>query len=229
MLCVAQCSLSRTLQTWMEEEGEHTNQPGNPKHPGARRPGHLTRLCPLQAKQLASQYWGSSRPAAVRRDPSLPYLEQYRIDTNQFQELFASLTPWACGSHTSVLAGRMFRLLDENKDSLINFKEFVTGISEWLQGLQGPFRAHALSEEASRCQPWPVFPLQRAEGSLEPLTLDKGSAVFPLEIHGGPMGALPPLPSLSPLLEAGSAGPREGASQRPGAHPQGPLQERVRW
>ncbi|XP_067588686.1 TBC1 domain family member 9B isoform X5 [Pseudorca crassidens] len=88
----------------------------------------------FKAKQLASQYWGSSRPAAVRRDPSLPYLEQYRIDTNQFQELFASLTPWACGSHTSVLAGRMFRLLDENKDSLINFKEFVTGISRMYHG-----------------------------------------------------------------------------------------------
>lgn len=37
---------------------------------------------------------GSSRPAAVRRDPSLPYLEQYRIDApHQFRELFASLTP----------------------------------------------------------------------------------------------------------------------------------------
>ncbi|XP_066888328.1 TBC1 domain family member 9B isoform X4 [Kogia breviceps] len=88
----------------------------------------------FKAKQLASQYWGSSRPAAVRRDPSLPYLEQYRIDTNQFQELFASLTPWACGSHTPVLAGRMFRLLDENKDSLINFKEFVTGMSRMYHG-----------------------------------------------------------------------------------------------
>jgi hypothetical protein len=29
----------------------------------------------------------------------------------------------------------MFRLLDQNKDSLINFKEFVTGMSECLQGL----------------------------------------------------------------------------------------------
>lgn len=88
----------------------------------------------FKAKHLASQYWGSSRPAAVRRDPSLPYLEQYRIDVNQFQELFASLTPWACGSHTPVLAGRMFRLLDENKDSLINFKEFVTGMSGMYHG-----------------------------------------------------------------------------------------------
>uniref|UniRef100_A0A8C4M620 EF-hand domain-containing protein n=1 Tax=Equus asinus asinus TaxID=83772 RepID=A0A8C4M620_EQUAS len=65
-----------------------------------------------------------------RRDPSLPYLEQYRIDASHFRELFASLAPWACGSHTPVLAGRMFRLLDKNKDSLINFKEFVTGMSE---------------------------------------------------------------------------------------------------
>lgn len=74
----------------------------------------------------------------MRRDPSLPYLEQYRIDAAQFQELFTSLTPWACGSHTPVLAGRMFRLLDRNKDSLINFKEFVTGMSEWLQGPEKP-------------------------------------------------------------------------------------------
>ncbi|XP_042788424.1 TBC1 domain family member 9B isoform X2 [Panthera leo] len=88
----------------------------------------------FKAKHLASQYWGSSRPTAVRRDPSLPYLEQYRIDAGQFRELFASLTPWACGSHTPVLAGRMFRLLDENKDSLINFKEFVTGMSGMYHG-----------------------------------------------------------------------------------------------
>uniref|UniRef100_A0A2I3SX99 TBC1 domain family member 9B n=1 Tax=Pan troglodytes TaxID=9598 RepID=A0A2I3SX99_PANTR len=97
----------------------------------------------FKAKHLASQYWGCSRTMAGRRDPSLPYLEQYRIDASQFRELFASLTPWACGSHTPLLAGRMFRLLDENKDSLINFKEFVTGMSECLQGLPG---------EASKCQ-----------------------------------------------------------------------------
>ncbi|XP_048190201.1 TBC1 domain family member 9B isoform X3 [Perognathus longimembris pacificus] len=88
----------------------------------------------FKAKHMASQYWGSSRTAAVHRDPSLPYLEQYRIDASQFRELFASLTPWACGSHTPVLAGRMFRLLDQNKDSLINFKEFVTGMSEMYHG-----------------------------------------------------------------------------------------------
>nr|XP_044633458.1 TBC1 domain family member 9B isoform X2 [Equus asinus] len=88
----------------------------------------------FKAKHLASQYWGSGHPAAVRRDPSLPYLEQYRIDASHFRELFASLAPWACGSHTPVLAGRMFRLLDKNKDSLINFKEFVTGMSGMYHG-----------------------------------------------------------------------------------------------
>ncbi|XP_010622071.1 TBC1 domain family member 9B [Fukomys damarensis] len=88
----------------------------------------------FKAKHMASQYWGSSCTAASRRDPSLPYLEQYRIDASQFRELFASLTPWACGSHTPALAGRMFRLLDQNKDLLINFKEFVTGMSAMYHG-----------------------------------------------------------------------------------------------
>lgn len=93
-------------------------------------------ICPVnpfppKAKYLMSCYWGNNRAAAARRDQSLPYLEQYRIDMEQFKELFSSLTPWACGAHTPVLAGRLFRLLDENRDSLINFKEFVTGMSKW--------------------------------------------------------------------------------------------------
>ncbi|CAO2642803.1 TBC1 domain family member 9B [Lemmus lemmus] len=111
----------------------------------------------FKAKHLASQYWGGSRSAAIHRDPSLPYLEQYRIDASQFRELFASLTPWACGSHTPVLAGRMFRLLDQNKDSLINFKEFVTGMSGMYHGdltekLKALYKLHLppalISEEA---------------------------------------------------------------------------------
>ncbi|NXX64714.1 TBC9B protein, partial [Spizella passerina] len=88
----------------------------------------------FKAKYLMSCYWGNNRAAAARRDQSLPYLEQYRIDMEQFRELFSSLTPWACGAHTPVLAGRLFRLLDENRDSLINFKEFVTGMSGMYHG-----------------------------------------------------------------------------------------------
>ena len=65
-----------------------------------------------------------------RHDPSLPYLEQYRIDFEQFKGMFALLFPWACGTHSDVLASRLFQLLDENGDSLINFREFVSGLSK---------------------------------------------------------------------------------------------------
>ncbi|TRY93970.1 hypothetical protein DNTS_021122 [Danionella cerebrum] len=89
----------------------------------------------FKAKHITSCYWGASlSSAAERHDPSLPYLEQYRIDSSQFSQLFCALTPWGCGIHTHVLSARLFRLLDTNKDSLINFKEFVTGFSGMYHG-----------------------------------------------------------------------------------------------
>ncbi|XP_043925526.1 TBC1 domain family member 9B isoform X2 [Protopterus annectens] len=88
----------------------------------------------FKAKHLMSCYWGGTSTAAERHDASLPYLEQYRIDLEQFRELFVALAPWSCGSHAPVLAGRLFRLLDDNKDSLINFKEFITGLSGLYHG-----------------------------------------------------------------------------------------------
>uniref|UniRef100_A0A8C7CVP7 TBC1 domain family member 9B n=1 Tax=Oncorhynchus kisutch TaxID=8019 RepID=A0A8C7CVP7_ONCKI len=83
----------------------------------------------FKAKHIMSCYWGASCTAAERHDPSLPYLEQYRIDLEQFCQLFGALGTWLCGTHTVTLAARHFRLLDSNKDGLINFKEFVTGIA----------------------------------------------------------------------------------------------------
>uniref|UniRef100_A0AAY4CAR8 TBC1 domain family member 9B n=1 Tax=Denticeps clupeoides TaxID=299321 RepID=A0AAY4CAR8_9TELE len=88
----------------------------------------------FKAKHIMSCYWGSSSTAAERHDPSLPYLEQYRIDMGQFCQLFSALGPWNCGVHTQTLASRLFRLLDLNKDGLINFKEFVTGLSGMYHG-----------------------------------------------------------------------------------------------
>lgn len=79
---------------------------------------------------MSSCYWGSCGWAPERHDPSLPYLEQYRIDALQFAQLFSALAPWACSSHTSTLSARLFRLLDQNQDGLVNFKEFITGLSE---------------------------------------------------------------------------------------------------
>ncbi|XP_009305931.1 TBC1 domain family member 9B isoform X2 [Danio rerio] len=88
----------------------------------------------FKAKHIMSCYWGASSTPAERHDPSLPYLEQYRIDCGQFVQLFSALAPWSCGLHTHTLSSRLFRLLDHNKDSLINFKEFVTGLSGMYHG-----------------------------------------------------------------------------------------------
>lgn len=90
--------------------------------------------CLFKSQHMTSCYWGSSSSAVQRHDPSLPYLEQYRIDPVQFTQLFTSLAPWVCGGHTSTLSARLFRLLDQNKDGLVNFKEFITGLSGMFHG-----------------------------------------------------------------------------------------------
>uniref|UniRef100_A0A672NRX8 TBC1 domain family member 9 n=1 Tax=Sinocyclocheilus grahami TaxID=75366 RepID=A0A672NRX8_SINGR len=86
----------------------------------------------FKAEHLTSCYWGSTSNPMSRHDPSLPYLEQYRMDLEQFKVLFALLFPWACGTHTDDLALRVFRLLDHNADALINFREFISGLSDCL-------------------------------------------------------------------------------------------------
>ncbi|KAK1167672.1 TBC1 domain family member 8-like [Acipenser oxyrinchus oxyrinchus] len=70
-------------------------------------------------------YWGEKVPALQYHGPSLQYVDQYRIDQHQFRSLYNLLSPWMCGVHTDTVAHRAFRLLDENMDSLINFKEFA--------------------------------------------------------------------------------------------------------
>ncbi|GAA6215172.1 TBC1 domain family member 9B isoform X1 [Lates japonicus] len=90
--------------------------------------------CLFKSKHMTSCYWGSSSSAAERHDPSLPYLEQYRIDPVQFTQLFTALAPWICGGHTPTLSARLFRLLDQNQDGLVNFKEFITGLSGMYHG-----------------------------------------------------------------------------------------------
>uniref|UniRef100_A0A672RQG0 TBC1 domain family member 9 n=1 Tax=Sinocyclocheilus grahami TaxID=75366 RepID=A0A672RQG0_SINGR len=88
----------------------------------------------FKAEHLTSCYWGSTSNPMSRHDPSLPYLEQYRIDLEQFKVLFALLFPWACGTHADDLALRVFRLLDHNTDALINFREFISGLSVLCHG-----------------------------------------------------------------------------------------------
>uniref|UniRef100_A0A3B4ZMZ6 TBC1 domain family member 9 n=1 Tax=Stegastes partitus TaxID=144197 RepID=A0A3B4ZMZ6_9TELE len=88
----------------------------------------------FKAEHLTSCYWGGSSNPTERHDPSLPYLEQYRIDVEQFKGLFNLLFPWANGAHSDPLAVRFFRLLDQNGDALINFREFINGLGVLCHG-----------------------------------------------------------------------------------------------
>ncbi|XP_051240848.1 TBC1 domain family member 9 [Dicentrarchus labrax] len=88
----------------------------------------------FKAEHLTSCYWGGSSNPTERHDPSLPYLEQYRIDVEQFKGLFNLLFPWANGAHSDPLAVRFFRLLDHNGDTLINFREFINGLGVLCHG-----------------------------------------------------------------------------------------------
>ncbi|XP_021097242.1 TBC1 domain family member 8B isoform X3 [Heterocephalus glaber] len=90
----------------------------------------LDELYVIFKKELfLSCYWCLSCPVLKHHDPSLPYLEQYQIDCQQFRMLYHLLSPWAHSANKDSLALWTFRLLDENSDCLINFKEFSSAIA----------------------------------------------------------------------------------------------------
>ncbi|KAI4833282.1 hypothetical protein KUCAC02_016192 [Chaenocephalus aceratus] len=105
----------------------------------------------FKAEHLTSCYWGGSSNPTERHDPSLPYLEQYRMDVEQFRGLFNLLFPWANGVHSDPLALRFFRLLDQNGDALINFREFISGLGilcygELTEKLKLLYKLHVIPE-----------------------------------------------------------------------------------
>uniref|UniRef100_A0A4W6EY44 TBC1 domain family member 9 n=1 Tax=Lates calcarifer TaxID=8187 RepID=A0A4W6EY44_LATCA len=111
----------------------------------------------FKAEHLTSCYWGGSSNPTERHDPSLPYLEQYRIDVEQFKGLFNLLFPWANGAHSDPLAVRFFRLLDQNGDALINFREFISGLGVLCHGdltekLKLLYKMHVLPGECALMQ-----------------------------------------------------------------------------
>lgn len=67
-------------------------------------------------------------PALHHHDPSLAYLEQYQLGFQQFSVLFSLLEPWAFCTNKSTLSLWIFRLIDENQDGLVNFKEFCCSL-----------------------------------------------------------------------------------------------------
>ncbi|XP_030065439.1 TBC1 domain family member 8B [Microcaecilia unicolor] len=78
----------------------------------------------FKKEHFLSCYWSITNSVLKHHDPSLPYLEQYQIDCQQFRILYHLLSPWAYSANRDSMALWIFRLLDENADCLINFKEF---------------------------------------------------------------------------------------------------------
>ncbi|KAG6937134.1 TBC1 domain family member 8B [Chelydra serpentina] len=88
----------------------------------------------FKKEHFLSCYWSANSPVLRHHDPSLPYLDQYRIDCQQFRVLYHLLSPWAHCANRDSLALWTFRLLDENSDCLINFKEFACALDVMYNG-----------------------------------------------------------------------------------------------
>uniref|UniRef100_A0A4W5L549 TBC1 domain family member 8B n=1 Tax=Hucho hucho TaxID=62062 RepID=A0A4W5L549_9TELE len=73
-------------------------------------------------------------PVLLHHDPSLAYLEQYQLGFHQFRLLFSLLEPWSLCSGNDALFLWAFRLLDENQDGLVNFKEFCCALDILYSG-----------------------------------------------------------------------------------------------
>ncbi|XP_053311081.1 TBC1 domain family member 8 isoform X2 [Spea bombifrons] len=114
----------------------------------------------FKREHLVSCYWERTSPLLERHDPSRPYTDQYKIDGQQFLNLFKLSSPWTCGTHTEVLVERLFRLLDENLDGLIEFKSFAWSLDVMYYGEMNDkikllYRLHippALTENDQDCQ-----------------------------------------------------------------------------
>uniref|UniRef100_A0A4W6FI65 TBC1 domain family member 8B n=1 Tax=Lates calcarifer TaxID=8187 RepID=A0A4W6FI65_LATCA len=96
---------------------------------------HLDELYNLFKRQhFLSCYWTMQSPALLHHDPSLAYLEQYQLGFQQFTVLFSLLEPWAFCTTKSTLSLWVFRLIDENQDGLVNFKEFCCALDTLYSG-----------------------------------------------------------------------------------------------
>ncbi|KAI5630288.1 TBC1 domain family member 8B isoform X3, partial [Silurus asotus] len=78
----------------------------------------------FKRQHFLSCYWSVSSPTLQNHDPSLPYLDQYQLNLDQFSSLFTLLLPW---KHTpkDAVTRSAFQLADDNGDGLVNFKEFI--------------------------------------------------------------------------------------------------------
>ncbi|NXC73002.1 TBC8B protein, partial [Anhinga anhinga] len=98
-------------------------------------PSDLEELYELFKKEhFLSCYWNVNSPVLQHHDASLPYLDQYRIDCQQFRVLCHLLSPWSHCANRDSLALWTFRLMDESSDCLINFKQFACVLDTMYNG-----------------------------------------------------------------------------------------------
>uniref|UniRef100_A0A667XS67 TBC1 domain family member 8B n=1 Tax=Myripristis murdjan TaxID=586833 RepID=A0A667XS67_9TELE len=96
---------------------------------------HLDELYYLFKRQhFLSCYWTMNSPVLLHHDPSLAYLEQYQLGFQQFSMLFSLLEPWTLCTGKSNLSLWVFRLIDENQDGLVNFREFCYALDTLYSG-----------------------------------------------------------------------------------------------
>lgn len=69
-------------------------------------------------------------------NPSTPYHEMYKADFDTFNALHTHLSLWGGseGDTSVILAERMFRLMDSNRDGFLNFRELVQTFNALCKG-----------------------------------------------------------------------------------------------
>uniref|UniRef100_A0A8C0ZI65 TBC1 domain family member 8B n=1 Tax=Cyanistes caeruleus TaxID=156563 RepID=A0A8C0ZI65_CYACU len=111
-------------------------------------PSDLEELYELFKKEhFLSCYWSANSPVLQHHDASLPYLDQYRIDCEQFRLLCHLLSPWSHCANRDSLALWTFRLMDESSNCLINFKQFACVLAFTEVESLNPSKGDELSKE----------------------------------------------------------------------------------
>ncbi|CAL8267162.1 unnamed protein product [Merluccius merluccius] len=88
----------------------------------------------FKRQHFLSCYWIIDSPALLHHDPGQAYLDQYQLGFQQFSLLFSLLEPWAVCSSSHSLSLWVCRLIDDNQDGLVNFKEFCTALDTLYSG-----------------------------------------------------------------------------------------------